>query len=164
MVYSPRTCWHWPSLVIIPCKCGRFFDVLKFVNTLSGLPWWHKQQRVHLHCGKPGFHPWVGKIPWRRVWQPTPVFLPRDSPWIEEPGRLQSIGSQRVRHDWVTKHTGIVMAFSFPYKSSYGDTKKTPWTECICDLCACVCFTGNCLHNWKTDILSWLKVVWRCPL
>ena len=23
-----------------------------------------------------GFHPWVGKIPWRRKWQPTPVFLP----------------------------------------------------------------------------------------
>ena len=21
-------------------------------------------------------HPWVGKIPWRRKWQPTPVFLP----------------------------------------------------------------------------------------
>ena len=24
-------------------------------------------------------HPWVGKIPWRRKWQPTPVFLPRES-------------------------------------------------------------------------------------
>ena len=24
----------------------------------------------------PGFSPWVGKIPWRREWQPTPVFLP----------------------------------------------------------------------------------------
>ena len=24
-----------------------------------------------------GFDPWVGKTPWRRVWQPTPVFLPR---------------------------------------------------------------------------------------
>ena len=24
----------------------------------------------------PGFNPWVGKIPWRRKWQPTPVFLP----------------------------------------------------------------------------------------
>ena len=24
-----------------------------------------------------GLHPWVGKIPWRREWQPTPVFLPR---------------------------------------------------------------------------------------
>ena len=28
--------------------------------------------------------------------QPTPVFLPGESPWIEEPGRLQSIGLQRV--------------------------------------------------------------------
>ena len=25
---------------------------------------------------RPGFDPWVGKIPWRRAWQPTPVFLP----------------------------------------------------------------------------------------
>ena len=24
---------------------------------------------------------WVGKIPWRRAWQPTPVFLPGESPW-----------------------------------------------------------------------------------
>ena len=26
-------------------------------------------------------------------------------PWMEEPGGLESMGSQRVRHDWVTKHT-----------------------------------------------------------
>ena len=25
------------------------------------------------------FDPWVGKIPWRRTWQPTPVFLPGES-------------------------------------------------------------------------------------
>ena len=25
------------------------------------------------------FHPWLGKIPWRRAWQPTPVFLPGES-------------------------------------------------------------------------------------
>ena len=25
------------------------------------------------------FNPWVGKIPWRRKWQPTPVFLPGES-------------------------------------------------------------------------------------
>ena len=30
-------------------------------------------------CNKCGFNPWVGKIPWRRKWQPTPVFLPRES-------------------------------------------------------------------------------------
>ena len=30
-------------------------------------------------CNRPGFDPWVGKIPWRRAWQPTPVSLPGDS-------------------------------------------------------------------------------------
>ena len=25
---------------------------------------------------RPGFDPWVGKIPWTKEWQPTPVFLP----------------------------------------------------------------------------------------
>ena len=34
-------------------------------------------------------------------------FLPGESPWTEEPGGLQSMGSQRVRHDWVTKYTYI---------------------------------------------------------
>ena len=110
------------------------------------LPWWLRQESVCLQCGRPGFDPWVGKIFWRRKWQPTPVLLPGKShgqrslvgyspwsrkesdmtsdftftfhfhalekemathssvlawriPWTEEPGRLQSIGSQRVRHD-----------------------------------------------------------------
>ena len=26
-----------------------------------------------------GFDPWVGKVPWRRVWQSTPIFLPGES-------------------------------------------------------------------------------------
>ena len=43
---------------------------------------------------------WVGKIPWRRAWQPTPVFLPGKSQGQEELGGLQSIGWQRVRHNW----------------------------------------------------------------
>ena len=45
------------------------------------------------------FNPWVGKIPWRRKWQPTPIFLAGESPWTEEPGRLQSMGLQRVGHN-----------------------------------------------------------------
>ena len=45
------------------------------------------------------FDPWVGKIPCWRAWQPTPVFWPGESPWTEEPGRLWSVGSQRVRHE-----------------------------------------------------------------
>ena len=46
----------------------------------------------------------VGKIPWRRAWQPTPVFLPGEFPWTEKPVGLQYKGLQRVRHDSVTKH------------------------------------------------------------
>ena len=34
---------------------------------------------ISLQCRRPGFDPWVGKVPWRREWQPTPVFLPRES-------------------------------------------------------------------------------------
>ena len=31
-----------------------------------------------LQCRRPGFNLWVRKIPWRRVWLPTPVFFPRE--------------------------------------------------------------------------------------
>ena len=54
-------------------------------------------------CRRRGFDSWVGKIPGRRKWQPTPVFLPILAwkiPWTEEPGRLQFMGSQRTGHDW----------------------------------------------------------------
>ena len=44
---------------------------------------------------------WEG--PWRMAWQPTPVFLSGESPWTGEPGGLQSMGSQRVRHKWATE-------------------------------------------------------------
>ena len=46
-----------------------------------------------------GSIPELGRFPWRRVWQPTLVFLPGESPWTEGPGVLQSIGSHRVGHD-----------------------------------------------------------------
>ena len=36
-------------------------------------------QRIHLECRRFRLNPWVGKIPWRRAWQPTPVLLPGES-------------------------------------------------------------------------------------
>ena len=47
-------------------------------------------------CKRHRFDPWVKKIPWRRAWQPTSVFLPGESLRIEERGGLQSMRSQRV--------------------------------------------------------------------
>ena len=43
---------------------------------LGGLPWRLRRWSFCLQCGRPGFNPRVGKILWRRKWQPTPVLLP----------------------------------------------------------------------------------------
>ena len=56
-------------------------------------------KKIRLRYWRLGFDPWVGKIPRRRVWQSTPVFLPRESTRTEETGGLQSLGSQKVRHN-----------------------------------------------------------------
>ena len=40
---------------------------------------WLTSKESACQCRRPGFHPWVGKIPWRREWQPTPVFWPGES-------------------------------------------------------------------------------------
>ena len=53
----------------------------------------------NLQCRRPGFHPWVGKIPWKRARQPTPAFLHGESTRTEKPGGLQCMGLQRVGHD-----------------------------------------------------------------
>ena len=45
-----------------------------------------------------GCDPWVGKIPWRRKWKPTPVFLPRKSC-----GQRSLAGCKKVGHDLATK-------------------------------------------------------------
>ena len=48
-----------------------------------------------VNAGDVGLIPGVRKIPWRRKWQPTPVFLLGEIPWTEEPGGLQSTGLQK---------------------------------------------------------------------
>ena len=47
---------------------------------LCGLPRGLNGKELACQCRRHGFDPWVGKVPWRRTWQPTPVFLPGESP------------------------------------------------------------------------------------
>ena len=71
-------------------------------NTI-GLPCWLSGKEFACQCRRPGLNPWIWKIPWRRKWQLTPVFLPGKfhgqrslvgySPW----------GSKRVRYNLVTQ-------------------------------------------------------------
>ena len=74
----------------------------------KGFPSGLVDKELTCHCRRCKRHrldPWVGKSPWRRAWQPTPVFLAGESPWREEPGRLQSTGSQGVGNNWSDLHT-----------------------------------------------------------
>ena len=55
-------------------------------SSILGLPWWLSWQRICLQCGRLGFDPWLGTIPWRRERLPTSVFWPGEfhglySPW-----------------------------------------------------------------------------------
>ena len=100
--------------LVFPAVQGRFlttgppgkslFDSFGSNYTDSlGLPWWLRQESVCLQCGRPRFNPWVGRIPWRREWQPTAVLLPGkfrglrslvgDSPW----GRKELDTTERLR-------------------------------------------------------------------
>ena len=45
----------------------------------SGLPRQFTGKDSTCQCRRCRFHPWAGKIPWRRKWQPTPGFLPGKS-------------------------------------------------------------------------------------
>ena len=69
-------------------------------------------------CKRLGLDPWVRKIPWRRAWQPTPVFLP-GIPWTEDSGRAtitESDTTEATEH----KHLYCCSGPQFPHLQSMG--------------------------------------------
>ena len=64
-------------------------EILSNFYFYPSMPWASLMVKICLQCKRPGFNPWVRKIPWKREWQPTPVFLPGEphgqsgcySPW-----------------------------------------------------------------------------------
>ena len=57
----------------------RHYSMLSFHAFLFGAPLVVQRAKCLPAMQRPGFDPWVRKIPWRRKWQPTPVFLPGES-------------------------------------------------------------------------------------
>ena len=51
----------------------------KRIDLIRGLLRWLSSKELTCKYRRCGFDPWVGKIPWRRAWQPTPVFSPGES-------------------------------------------------------------------------------------
>ena len=79
-----------------PSNAERASPVAPMVKNLPAV--WEPQETPVRSLGQ--------EDPWRRKWQPTPVFSPGEYPWTEEPGGLQSMGQQRVGHDLETEQAG----------------------------------------------------------
>ena len=65
--------------------------------------WLSGKFRICLQCRRCGIDPLVGKIPWRRKWQPTPVCLPGKFHGQRNLVGYSLWGCSRVRHDLVTE-------------------------------------------------------------
>ena len=74
--------------------------------TTNGLPGGASGKESACQCRRRkghGFNPWLGKNPWRRGWQLTPVFMPGES---HEMATVQSIAKSQTQLKWLSTHTG----------------------------------------------------------
>ena len=73
---------------------------------------WLSRLSIHLQCRRPVFSPRVGKIPWRRKWQPIPYSCLEN---LMDRGARQVIvhGVTRVRHDWEMGQDGLRAAIGW---------------------------------------------------
>ena len=126
---------------------------------LIGLPRRLGGKESTCQCWRHGLGSWVRKILWRRKWHPTPIFwkIPR----TEEPGRLQPMRSQTVRHD-VAMSTNGACAFTllspqwkvFPQGSCYpqpGTQLRWIFVEKNCSTCAQTYDVEPKFSSWPVD-------------
>ena len=68
------------------------------------LPWWLSGKELGCQAGDVGGSLCCKELPWKRKWQPTPVILAWEISRTEEPGGLQSVGSQESDTTWPLHH------------------------------------------------------------
>lgn len=68
---------EWPDPTLHPFIPHRTLTIV--VCPFSEMVSLVAQLVICLQCRRPWLDPWAGKIPWRRAWQPTSVFLPEES-------------------------------------------------------------------------------------
>ena len=118
--------------------CKSIFTItggVYFSNT-HGLPRWLSGEIFAWQCGRWGsckFEPWIGQIPWRRKWQPTPVFLPG-----KFHGQRNLVGSSpwghRVQHDWAAEQL-CTHTYIYTQKSEFTKCKLRKWFLFVAQSC-----------------------------
>ena len=79
-------------------------------------------------CRRCRFNPWVRKIPWRRKWQPTPVFLPGKSHGQRNLAGYRPWGHKRVRHNLATKQQQhVILDLNYKEGPSHGKFEGRTW-------------------------------------
>ena len=84
-------------LKFLKVKFHNVYNLISNDCNKNALSWWLSGKELACQWRRLGFDSWVEKIPWRRKWQPTPVFLPGKSH-----GQRSPWGLKRVRHDLAT--------------------------------------------------------------
>ena len=69
-----------------------------FLHLYTGFPDGSDGKESACNAGDLGLILWLGRSPGGGHGSPTPVFLPGECPWTEDPGRPQSMGLQRIGH------------------------------------------------------------------
>ena len=77
------------------------------------LPWGLSGKESSCRCRRPRFNPSIGQIPWRRKWQPTPVFWPEESHGHRSLVGSSPWGRKRVGHDLAAKQQQLIPMDSF---------------------------------------------------
>ena len=90
--------------------CTNYFSLCTCI--ISGLPRWLSEKGFICQCRRCELSPWVGKIPWRRKWQPTPILPEKSlgqrslagySPWgSKELGMTQQLRARAGEHTHVS--------------------------------------------------------------
>ena len=111
--------------------------------TSDGLPWVSGGKESACNWGALGLTPGLGRPPGRG--RGIPAFSAGESPRTEEPDRLQSMGSQRVRHGWTTKlSTAQCAERTSNYGTLWESILKIPSKERV----AWWSFVFPCLRDW----------------
>ena len=76
--------------------------------------WFKKKKNLPANAGDVGSIPGSGKIPWRRNWQPTPVFLSGKSHGQKSLTAYNPWGHKRIRHNLAAKQQECLVAQSCP--------------------------------------------------
>ena len=93
--------------------------------------------------------PWVRKIPWRRKWQPTPVFSSMRNPMDRGAWQTTVSGSQKSRHNLVTKQ-------------QQGGCAKPAFEICTEDRAAC--WEWQWCVTIRSERAVMIHVAWNFPL